>query len=112
MELISLKELCKIVGVSRRSIQCYEAEGLMTPVARNKYGHLLYDINIQERARLIRFMQEVGFTLKDIKKIIDAETDVVISEFERRLPELEKQEIRLSKLIIKVRAYIEHLKNY
>ena len=111
MELISLKELCQRVGVTRRSIQCYESEGLMGPNERNKYGHLLYDVQMIERARFIRFLQEAGFKLKDISKLINADPNVVISELESRLPELEKKELRLNKLIDEVREYIEQLKN-
>lgn len=109
MEYICLRELCRNVGVSRRSIQCYEHEGLMGPSSKNKYGHLLYDAGMIERAKLIHFMQEVGFTLKEIKEIIDAPPSVIREAFELRLPELEKEEEHLKELIYEVKQYINHL---
>ena len=53
MELLTLKQICESVGVSRRSIQCYEKAGLMMPSDKNKYGHLLYDIHAMHRAETI-----------------------------------------------------------
>lgn len=110
MELVSLRELCKIVGVSRRSIQCYENEGLMTYTDKNKYGHLLYNEDMLKRAKMIRFMQEVGFMLKDIKGLIDAPPSKMREAFEMRLPELEIEKAHMQELIDEVRKYIEELR--
>ncbi len=55
MELLTLKQICESIGVSRRSIQCYEKAGLMIPSDKNKYGHLLYDIHAMHRAETIAY---------------------------------------------------------
>ncbi|MGO5230497.1 MerR family transcriptional regulator [Thermoguttaceae bacterium LCP21S3_D4] len=110
MELLTLKELCESVGASRRSIQCYEKAGLMMPTDKNKYGHLLYDINTMHRAEKIRFMQELGFKLKDIKEIIDAPREVMKEALERRVKELEEEIARLDQIIKEAAKYMETLK--
>ena len=110
MELLTLKELCESVGVSRRSIQCYENAGLMMPTDKNKYGHLLYDINTMHRAKKIRFMQELGFKLKDIKEIIDAPKDVMKEALKRRLKELKEETARLVQIIKEATEYMETLR--
>lgn len=110
MELLTLKELCESVGVSRRSIQCYENAGLMMPTDKNKYGHLLYDINTMHRAEKIRFMQELGFKLKDIKEIIDAPKDVMKEALKRRLKELKEETARLVQIIKEATEYMETLR--
>ena len=110
MELLTLKELCESVGVSRRSIQCYEKAGLMMPTDKNKYGYLLYDINTMHRAEKIRFMQELGFKLKDIKEIIDAPRDVMKEALGRRVKELEEETARLDQIIKEATEYMETLK--
>ncbi|MCI6008444.1 MAG: MerR family transcriptional regulator [Ruminococcus sp.] len=59
MELISLKSVCELLKVSRRSIQCYEKAGLLMPTDKNKYGHLLYDESAFHRAKMIRFFKSL-----------------------------------------------------
>ena len=65
--MITLRELCDLTLVTRRTIQCYEGKGLLKAVSKNKMGHLLYDDSAIEQVNLIRFYQSIGFTLKNIK---------------------------------------------
>lgn len=109
MELLTLREICESIGVSRRSIQCYEKAGLMKPTDKNKYGHLLYDINVKHRAEKIKFMQELGFKLKEIKEIIDAPRAVMKEALERRIKELEEENARLGQIIKEATEYMETL---
>ena len=76
MELMTLRTMCERLNVSRRSIQCYEQAGLLKPSAKNKYGHLLYDEQAFQRAQMIRFLQQLGFKLEEVKEIIDAPDNV------------------------------------
>lgn len=110
MKLITLREMCNLVGVSRRVIQCYEKEGLMKPTGKNKYGYLLYNEETLERAKRIRFWQELGFKLKDIKKIIDAPDCVIKEVLERRIKELEKETARLYQIINEAIEYMVNLR--
>lgn len=96
---MTLKTLCESVGVSRRSIQCYEKAGLMAPTDKNKYGHLLYDDQTLHRAKVIKFMQDLGFKLKEIKEIIDAPNYVIKEALEKRLQELEEETVRLDQVM-------------
>ncbi|MGN0395719.1 MAG: MerR family transcriptional regulator [Coprococcus sp.] len=109
MELMTLKEICESVGVSRRSIQCYEKAGLMKYTGKNKYGYLLYDEETLARAKRIRFMQELGFKLREIKEIIDAPRNVMKEALERRVKELEKETARLDQIIKEAIEYMETL---
>ena len=45
----TLHEICDAVGVTRRAVQGYEKAGLVCATDRNKYGHLLYDEESQQR---------------------------------------------------------------
>ena len=42
MANLTLQEVCKFTGVSRRAIQGYEKAGLVSATERNERGHLLY----------------------------------------------------------------------
>lgn len=103
---MKLSELCKAVGISRRCVQGYEKEGLMGPVDKNKYGHLLYDQATLERARRIHFLQEIGFRVKEIKGLIDAPEEVVRAAVAGNLPKLRRREKELGELIEKVEKFV------
>ena len=42
-DLMTLKEVCKETGVTRKIVQTYENYGLVKATKKNKYGYLLYD---------------------------------------------------------------------
>ena len=109
MKLITLREMCAQVGVSRRVIQCYEKVGLMKATDKNKYGYLLYDEEMLHRAELIKFLQELGFKLKEIKEIIDAPKNVMREALEKRVKELEAEVERINQVILEASAYMENI---
>lgn len=109
MKLITLREMCALVGVSRRVIQGYEKAGIMKSTDRNKYGYLLYDKDMLTRAKKIRFLQELGFRLNDIKDIIDAPRDVMKEALKRRVKKLEEETARLDQIIREAIEYMETL---
>ena len=109
MELMNLKTLCEMVGVSRRSIQCYEKAGLMGPTDKNKYGHLLYDDTALHKAKIIRFMQELGFKLREVSEIIEAPNSVIKEAIKRRIEELKDESVRLEEIIKEATEYIDNL---
>ena len=74
--MITLRKLCEAEGVTRRAVQWYERAGLVTPTGRNERGHLLYDQTAREKIRQIKFFQEMGFSIKEIKEISNAPKQV------------------------------------
>nr|MBP3598020.1 MerR family transcriptional regulator [Eubacterium sp.] len=105
--MMTLRELCGHVNVSRRSIQCYEKAGLMQPTAKNKYGHLLYDESMLRRARWIRFLQQLGFKLKEIEGIIDAPETEIREALMVQIGHLKHEKERLEEIIQEANEYIE-----
>lgn len=65
MEVMTLREVCDAFEVSRRAVQGYEKEGLVSASERNERGYLLYDKTEQEKIRQIKFYQQLGFKLKE-----------------------------------------------
>ena len=82
----------------------------MTSTSKNKYGHLLYDENALHRARMIKFMQKLGFKLREIKEIIDAPSDVIKEALKRRIKELEIEVSEIEQIIREANEYIKGLK--
>ena len=85
---MTLREVCKMTGVSRRAIQGYERAGLVLPTGKNERGYLLYDEDAMERIRQIKFFQDMGFSIREIKEISVAPKDVVKCAIERRIEAL------------------------
>lgn len=91
----TLREVCQILNISRRTIQGYQNKGLIHPDGRNKYGHLLFNDFTMKKIALFRFYQRMGFTLDEINELADANMDVVIEKMKERLLLLENQQKEL-----------------
>lgn len=109
MKMMSLRTMYETLGLSRRVIQGYEKAGLLKPTGKNKYGHLLYDDVAFRRVKEIRFLQQLGFQLKEIKELIDAPKEVMKEALKRRLGELESEKESLGRLIQEAYEYMERL---
>lgn len=98
---MTLREICETLGVSRRALQGYEKAGLVTASGRNKYGHLLYDKDAEMRIAQIKFYQQLGFTIKEITRIIDAPEAELRSALEQRVQKLREEKTDWSAVILK-----------
>ncbi|MDE7176842.1 MAG: MerR family transcriptional regulator [Lachnospiraceae bacterium] len=107
MDTMTLRQVCDTFGVSRRAIQGYEKAGLISPSGKNERGYLLYDGKSQERIQRIKLFQQIGFTLREIGDIIDAEGDVQKAALERQLGKLREKEKNIEILIREVYRLIE-----
>lgn len=88
-------EISKIVGVSKRTLQFYDDEGVIQ-AKRSENNYRLYDEGTLKDLWEIMLYKEMGLRLKEIKKIL-------------RVPEEEKKEI-LQKCIYKIEDKIQELK--
>ncbi|MBQ6654451.1 MAG: MerR family transcriptional regulator [Erysipelotrichaceae bacterium] len=102
----TLRQVCDELGISRRTIQGYEEKQLVQPIARNKYGHLLYDEKTVKRIAFIRFSQQIGFSVNEIREFADGyprEIKNILSRqaalLQQRKDVIEKQMSQIRKLI-------------
>ena len=109
MEVMTLREICEALEVSRRAVQGYEKAGLVSATERNKYGHLLYDEEAMLRIARIKFYQQLGFSIKEIGNIIDAPSIFVKTALEQQVGKLKKERTEISKLIEKANQVIASL---
>ena len=70
--MMTVNEVCKLTGVSIRTLQYYDTIGLLKPIEYTKAGYRLYDDTTLERLQQILLFKELEFSLKEIKEIIDA----------------------------------------
>ena len=106
---MTLREICVAAGVTRRAVQGYEKAGLVSPTGKTSRGYLLYDMNSQERIKMIRLYQQLGFSIKDIKEIIDASNDVKRKAIEIRIEKLKEEGENIESLISRAYEMLEKL---
>jgi MerR family Zn(II)-responsive transcriptional regulator of zntA len=68
---MKIGELARRAGVGVQTIRFYEREGLVAEPERTASGYRLYALTDLERVRIIRVCQQIGFTLADVKAVIE-----------------------------------------
>lgn len=94
-----LSEVCKIVGVTRRTLQEYDKVGLLKPTSTTEGGYWLYDDAAIQKLLLIQIFVEVGYERKTIKTLLESPTLDMLEEFERLIDTLEKKRKRIDGMI-------------
>lgn len=69
--LIGIGELATRTGMAPSALRFYERRGLLEPVGRES-GRRRYDEEAVRRVRLLAGAQEVGFSLAEIKALLDS----------------------------------------
>ncbi|MBI1268612.1 MAG: MerR family transcriptional regulator [Cryomorphaceae bacterium] len=89
-----ISELSKRTGLSTHTLRYYENYGLFKGVTDEKVktnNYKQYDESLVEKLELIKEAKEIGFTLSEIKKLLD-------SWFSKRLSVEKKVEILETKI--------------
>ena len=76
---------------------------------KNERGYLLYDIHTLERIKQIKLYQQFGFTIKEIKNIIDAPNVVLKVVLEEQIIRLKEEKRQLEILIDKADELTKNL---
>ena len=63
-------EVVEAVGLSLRTIRHYDEVGLVPPSGRSRGGFRLYTDDDIERLRLIKHMKPLGFTLEEMRDLL------------------------------------------
>ena len=71
-ELLQIGEVADRVGLSLRTVRCYEEGELLTPTTRSEGGFRLFDQSQVERLLLIKRMKPIGMSLDDMRLLLDA----------------------------------------
>lgn len=100
-------EISKIVGVSKRTLQFYDDEGLIQ-VERSENNYRLYDEEALKKLWEVMLYKEMGMKLKEIKEILLMLEDErkeyykkYIKNIQDRIQELEEQEKFISLIMVK-----------
>lgn len=92
---MTIGAVAQAVGVAATTLRFYEREGILSPSGRTPKGYRLYDAAAVTRLEFIRASQAVGFTLDDIRTLLnlDAGTSCKDVKFliEHRLTEIDEK---------------------
>jgi len=99
---MTIGRLADAVGVPATTLRYYEREGLLSPTARNRAGYRFYDESALRRLEFIRSAQTVGFTLDDIRSLLELNGATpcrdVQNMIQRRLTEIDAKLAELSRV--------------
>ncbi len=68
-EFLTIGELARRTGVTTSALRYYDELGLVRPTQRVS-GHRRYAVDAVAAVGVVRFLQEVGFTLAETKRLI------------------------------------------
>ncbi|MBM2825974.1 MAG: MerR family transcriptional regulator [Dehalococcoidia bacterium] len=84
---MQIGDVAQRTGLTQRTLRFYEEKGLFRPPARQEGGFRLYsEEDVHRIEHIVQLKQVFGFTLDDIKKVLDAEDS--ITEFKAQFKEL------------------------
>lgn len=106
MEKKTLREVCELVEISRRTVQGYEKASLVAPIGKNKYGYLLYDDIAVEKIKQIKQYQDFGFSVKQIKVLLEATDELYMKMMIERLKDMQMELQQLQTNIKKIEGLI------
>ncbi len=105
-EYTRIGEMAKIYGVTLRTLRFYEDKGLISPLRDGSTR--LYSRRDKARLKLILLGRKVGFSLRDVKQIMDLydpngantkQLRLTIDKSEKQLARLQKQRAAIDEAI-------------
>ncbi len=101
---LKIGEFSKMMQVTVKTLRYYEQKGLLLPYEVDEWtGYRYYSIYQMQRLNIIRGLQQQGFTLEEIKELLeDGEQMPSIDQLTQKIEETEKQ----LQLLIKRRSQL------
>ena len=111
-DLMTLKEVCKETGVTRKIVQTYENYGLVKATTKNKYGYLLYDDVAVKKIKKIRLYQRFGYRLSEIAKLEYMTVDEQVMILKEKINNMYDNQSETAELIEMAEQLLENLRSY
>lgn len=113
---MKIGELAKLTGLTASSIRFYEASGLISSL-RQANGYRHYDPHAATILHVVRFGQQLGFSLDEIKSILPPsaestwQTEALVVGLQRKVAEVDAFVQRLGQTRQQLLALINKLEN-
>ncbi len=99
-----ISEIARILGVNPKTLRYWEEIGLLPPPERDENGYRIYSEKHIKLCKFILKAKRVGFTLREIKEIIQAKESgnvcgCVREKIKKKIEELERRKAILESLL-------------
>lgn len=112
---ISIGQFAKQVGISARALRLYEKRGLLKSVARGENGYRYYRDSQISQAQKIRELKTLGFTLTEIRELLEADVKVdaktLAAALKRRLSLITREEKKLSDQKVQIQSILSSIEH-
>jgi DNA-binding transcriptional MerR regulator len=108
--MFTVKQLSKLAGVTSRTLHHYDDIGLLKPSRIGDNGYRYYEEEALLRLQQILFYRELDLPLDKIRKIMAESSFDVLNALQSHKEALNKQVIRLNRLMQTVDNTINHMK--
>lgn len=92
-----INEVENIVGLSKKSIRYYEANGLLNPVRNKVNDYRIYNEEDVKKLKTIKFLRELGVPIKELKDLNKNKLTLSDCLYDR-IKKIEKEEIIFKKI--------------
>src|SRR6266852_4949617 len=106
----TVKQVAAMSGVSVRTLHFYDESGLLKPAYHGANGYRFYEEAQLLILQQILFYRELGFELKQIKRVLGRSDFDKVAALESHRKVLRKNLTRTRQLIVTIDKTIEHLK--
>ena len=109
---VTIGRLAREAGLAAETLRYYERIGLIQPVQRTQSNYRLYDSEAESRLRFIRRAQNLGFSLAEVKELLDisssaendmgevkALTEQKIAEIDLKIADLQRMRTALAQRV-------------
>ena len=97
MSMITIGKLARACDVKTDTVRYYEDKGLIRTTDRTESGYRLYAAEVISRLKFVRKAQSLGFTLKEIKEMLElsekpeADCENVKQHAQQKIVEIDKR---------------------
>ena len=108
MNLYTIGKLAALTGIGKETVRFYERRGLLPEPSRNASRYRMYSDDDVRLIQFIRRAKDLGFTLREIKQLIDLRADAetgcgqVLAIFEAKIASLQAHMRTLSETWIRL----------
>lgn len=115
--MYSIGKFSQLTGLTRRALRFYETKGLIVSEKRGDNKYRYYSEEDRERVLKIQFFKKLGFSLEEVKEILNIlEEKELLSELERvmeyRMEDCINEISKMEKQKNDIKNILEMLKNY
>lgn len=107
---LKVKEVSRLAGISVRTLHHYDEIGLLRPDTVTEAGYRIYSDHDMERLQQVLFFRELGFSLKEIGRILGSPAFDRLEALELQRRMLEEKMAHTRRMIANIDRSIQHAK--